>query len=747
MYNKKYKVYYGGSSSIDSKIEQQLEKATINAESLSYSRIEFDSFPRDDLRLKIIMDYNKPKKPYIDFSKLTDIGTIVQACNLQYSGRESLSNSRGIYYADDFVKMHGDTYNWIKLQGLANLKYWDTSATDSLFRIRDGILPSDALSSFFSGPTFADCGNVIQASVYQYIQNIIGIDTFNEVFNNPISQFLITKYQFDELETNENNVGGNPLFFLFDIIDIPLTGSLEILPPIIDTKTLPLTGSSKTLQNGDIIYIRGVEDYFKKHLAGFAPGWNLVVVKEPGKETKFIGFGPDSFSKGPITYEELKQVLINYYNEDHSKETLEKIRLLKKTDAHLKGSTSVGLVEDDDYLNQIKIQLAELLAKDKKPLDSDIVGLQYGIRFNLDKLHMFIKKTKTWFRDMANNPIKTEIVSAIGEKITKSNISSENLKSDFSNYNTDTKERKELFDLMVKFGNAVNEKKSADPSIGLIISGKPGIGKTHLSISVFKYVIKNVLYIDEKYISETFQKTATYPNFKLWLQGIDLIILDDLNSIFGIGSMFLKESIKYCILNKKSILVSSNTHLDVLYSSVPYYIGYDNPIRLNYLIVNDLVSTSYRIPWSEPLIDLDNENKLRKLLDYTGDQSAGVVLFFETLSPEIILTIEKDILALKADSKIRIARDPYRNQRVYDLYMHDIDEFDTFIIKVENRNEGEQLINLIQNAHDMAAKIIVISKNGEVFKQNVNYNLDSYGQENYKVRRIDRLRIIFPGYW
>ena len=37
------------------------------------------------------------------------------------------------------------------------------------------------LSTFFAGPTFADCGNVIMASIYQYILNIIGTTNFNKL--------------------------------------------------------------------------------------------------------------------------------------------------------------------------------------------------------------------------------------------------------------------------------------------------------------------------------------------------------------------------------------------------------------------------------------------------------------------------------------------------------------------------------------------------------------------------------------
>ncbi len=729
MYNKKYFINYGGASApsrgddeIDFSIQRQLLESDTNASSSRYQ--SSFSFPKDDLRLKIMEQYTKKITPYVNLKRFKSLGEIVETTNLPYTDRQR--SYKGIYYADDFVKFHGDTYNWIKLQGVANSNYWDTSTSDSLFKIRDGIQPTDGLASFFAGPTFADCGNVIMASVYQFILNMVGDINFNKLFNSPISQFIITKYLYNQ-QPHEKEISGSPIYFLFDkIADITL----------------------ESLQDGDIIYVRGVKEYFFKHLAGFAPGWNLVVIKKPGQEIKFIGFGPDSFSKGPITYQELKHILITYYNQDRSKETLSKIEKFK--DSGSKGISSVGIGDDEHALNQTKIMLSNTLADDKIPLDSEIIGIQYGIRFNKSKLDKFLElvlNPKSWSILPIYNGMKYPLVSSEGEKIKMSDISIENINSNFDNYLTNTRGRKELFDLMLRFGNAVNSKKDTDPSLGLIISGKPGIGKTHLSIALLKYVNKNVLYVDEKFISQEYQKTASQPNFSEWLRGIELIILDDLNSIYGIGSLFLKTSIEYCISNNKSILISSNTHLDVLYTLVPYYISYNSQIRFNYVIVNDLIAISFRKPWSEPLIKLNNESKLTKILSYKGDKSSGVVLFYDEINYDNLKSIESEIIKKLPKSKIRIAREPYRHQRVYDLYMHDIQKYNIFLIKVETNSEGEQLIKLVESAHDRGSKIIVLSKNAKEFKSKVDYYLNSFLNENYKVRRTDRLRIIFPGYW
>ena len=237
------------------------------------------------------------------------------------------------------------------------------------------------------------------------------------------------------------------------------------------------------------------------------------------------------------------------------------------------------------------------------------------------------------------------------------------------------------------------------------------------------------------------------PDFKVWFKGIDLIILDDLNTIYGSGASFLKEAINYSISNNKGILVSSNSHLDVLYQGLPFIINYDSDTRFNFYSIEETMALSYRKPWSPSLMDEDNTTKLNDLLQYQDNQSAGIVLIYENFDFKTLGTLESQIKKLLPDMKIRIAREPYRNQRVYDLYMHDIDDYELFIIKVENRGEGEQLIHLIENTHDLGAKIIVIAHSDTNFKEQVDANLNSFLNEAYKSRRLDRLRIIFPGYF
>jgi hypothetical protein len=718
---KKYKIYYKGGSSIEKKITRQIEESDRNSRRTSRYRDNDFHIP-DILRVRIINSYRNTLDPKVDLSSFDKMSQILATTNVPYPSRRRFE---GIYYADDYIKNTGSSDLWTTITGLSNSYYWNLATHDCFFKIKDGIKPSDALESFFCGPTFADCANVIQASIYQLIQNKIGKPMFDKIFGNPISQFLITKYLYNNFEsTNKENPMGNPLYFLFDIIE---------------------TDDLSQLQNEDILHIAGIREYTMKHLCGFAPGWNLICVKEKQEdEPKYMGFGPDSFAEGPITYEDLRQIFIRYYNEPHSKETLDKIRIFSKKLG--KGISSVGLSEEDS-LTKVKLELSQMLANDVKPETEPIQGLKFILRFNQDKLRNFIEfaeRDDIWYK----RPIDINPVTSIGKVVKMAKISQENKLSTFENYQVDNQERQNLLDTMLKFAISVSQE---DGPKGLIISGKAGIGKTHLSIGLLKYVFirnKNVLYVDESYIKDQYQKKAQFPDFKLWFTGIDLIILDDLNSIYGSGSTFFRESIDYCFKNNKSILVSSNSHLDMLYDCIPFYIGYNNPIASNFLILNDIQAPSYRKPWSNPLYQLSNEKKIVKLAEYSGNSAAAIVLFTSDVTQQYIYNLVDQYSELvEKKPNVRIALEPYRNQRVFDLYMHDIEEFDLFVIKVTNRSEGEQLVHLIENIHDKADKLIVLSEDKESFTSYINSYIHSSLNDKYLIRRLDRLRIIFPGYW
>ena len=348
-------------TSLDKKISTRLNTARKNSSKLNFDH-KFD-FSKKTLRISVIDDY-KNNINFDQVSKSTDIAKILYSTNRPYSVRKD-----GLYYADDYVRLKHSSESWISLCGLTNSKYWNIATTDSFFKIEEGIKPSDAIRVFFIGPTFPDCANVIQAAVYLSILNKVGDEKFNQLFGNSITQFVITKWLYQNFSsTSKENPYGNPLYFLFD-------------------RFTPEDMTLNDLKDGDILYIQGVSNYFHKHLCGFAPGWNLVCVRpDPKLEPRFVGFGPDTFGDGTLSFDELRIKLIEYYNLDQSKETADKISKMVKNP-----------ITEDDYLNNAKISLAQSLSKDKKDLSHNIDGFFGCIRLNQDKLQRFINSNRSGF--------------------------------------------------------------------------------------------------------------------------------------------------------------------------------------------------------------------------------------------------------------------------------------------------------------------------------------------------------------
>ena len=103
----------------------------------------------------------------------------------------------------------------------------------------------------------------------------------------------------------------------------------------------------------------------------------------------------------------------------------------------------------------------------------------------------FIKDKVAWY-DL-DTPIlfeKYKIQPKKGEKRMLIELSAENRNSTFDNYIVKTETNKKLLNINKNFAYLVSLKETMTSSLGLIISGNPEIGKTHLSISVLKLLIK-----------------------------------------------------------------------------------------------------------------------------------------------------------------------------------------------------------------------------------------------------------------
>jgi hypothetical protein len=744
--------------------------------------IKFDTFSQPTTRSEILARYTNSKITIekIECSSFGDIIiNIMKFINRSYISRDH----NGIYYPEDYVKFYNyDDKNYSQLYGLTNINFFE-SIINSNFMSRLFILPSDALNAFIRGPTFADCASVIQICIYKYIYDLVGKDKFDSLFGmteKPTNQLIITQHLFDPLDTTVNTNAiyksihpkypiGNPLYFLFDkIIDFDIN----------------------KLEHGDIVHIKGVKQYSMKHLVGSAPGWNLICVKEKDL-TKFIGFGPNSFQK-PLTYEEVKQLLIDEYNKDQSNNTKERIRIFSERE----------LPDNDSIL----VKLAITLETDKVLPDSEIGGLILGIRFNQEKFRSFLlDRNNSWTNPAINydEHIKSLPTIEIRENKFLIPFTRETENKTFKNYIQNTQERKAIYDIAFKFAQSVSlmGQKGIEIKgpIGLLMSGTTGIGKSHLSVSIGKYVNqygKKLLFVDETFISSEYQNLGTEKDYSKSFDGIDLIIFDDSNSS-TFGSIFLKHALKYIFDNSKAIVISSNNDISSFALNLPYFINYNDPITHNFKYIRNINMESFRRPWTDTIIG----KTLNDLFHFNGDTASAIIINEPTKQSENLKKYADELLKLYQPAssvvgvqqpassvvgvqqpassvslvplvgmlqsvsafvaskskpavaklpKIRFVKEPMKVQdkswkTVYDLYVTDACEFDYCFINVYDDDDIEQLIKLVNLIHNCGKKIVVITNEISFLTTEINkYFKNKYQKEN-NPRLIERLKMIFPG--
>ena len=375
------------------------------------------------------------------------------------------------------------------------------------------------------------------------------------------------------------------------------------------------------------------------------------------------------------------------------------------------------------------------------------VDMKYKELLKMDGFNIFEDFHKqTWY----NTPNLKNTIKK-GNLILVHNYPKESENNTFENYIIKNKQQEDLFTLSQKFANKVSNQTYMNGPYFFTISGSPGVGKTHLSVAISKYVSsrgKNVIFINSTTISDIYQSSGgkTMDDFfSKWTQNQDLIIIDDINTIYGISAMFFEEAFKYCLINGKSLLITSNIKINELFNeNIPLHFN-DKSL----LIYNSTISLSYRKPWTENILNL--KNPINDLLQYSGNQGAGIVIEGANNREQFALLDSLYINKFNRDLKIRYTKEPFKIQdktwaTVYDLYVHDAPEYNIVITKVFNSNEAEQLLHIIHNTHNYNLKLFIYIESNDNFRNLINTKINSYLFENKKIRLIERTNIILPGF-
>ena len=725
---------------------------TLRKKSNKYLQINLEPVPRmikiNTLRADLLEYFHKINQLPLNFNIVsTDIIEILTIANRAYTSR-AIGLGSGLYYKSDYSKHIRAVEDNMFLP--PNPKYWESNTAYNIFAIKDNVLPSDAIRAWFNGPTIAECANTIQASIYLSILNTYGDDIFNKRFANPVSQFILTNNLFAPLVKESKKISntggtlGNPLFFLF--------------------KLIPENTKLENIQHGDIVYIGGVKNYKTKHLDGESGGWNLICIKETDKPLKFLGFGPDGFSKGALTFEELRKLFIDNYNKEQT--DIEKARIEKFTQSSYTGD------------HRALSEAARKLAFDTVEFDTDIIGLTVKLRLNKEVLDGFmLNDNKPW------GAIDLEAVRTDAKLVNIIPFSAENKHKTFDNYKADTIERKEILDIARKFALHVSSKEPTFPS-GCILTGTAGIGKTHLAVSIAKYVskYKRVLYVDSAYFSRDYQAQmskivdagkmlddtmldAGKMLDDTMLNDIDLIILDDINSCYGPSSAFLESAIKKIYENNLSILITSNKPIERLYEYIPYYIDIFEPFSNNFIVKNYNM-VSFRTPWSDNCVKTKIDETFLK-----WDGPAGIIIkdvqphIFKNdtlesinntnnlVQTKLLEYAEQYAQQYKLASPIKIIGPAYKytqqngylHYKIEDKYSTGLEKASYAIMYISEHYGGScyKLIDIISIIHDNAVKIIIITDNVQFVKTELKKIITGIG--NDKQRITDRVRIILPG--
>ncbi|WP_422488800.1 DnaA ATPase domain-containing protein [Endozoicomonas sp. ALE010] len=653
-----------------------------------------------------------------------------------------VNKSLGIFYPEDYqARELRDLINGSSLGFHSLPKYFDPRYKSSFVATSEGETPSECLSAFFHGPTTADCATTLLACQYRAIETILGTDEFNRLFGSPVSTFRIACSLFCNSETMVQDVCDDmslPSGVLkpFEMIN-PFSGSLFSLFSVGEPISNPtgIEAGDLDIKKGDIVYIQGVKNYSAKHKTGSAIGFNLICTgQDSSAQNLYLGFSPDKFAE-PKTFEQVKKLLIDGYNQPQSTDTIAAIA---------KGET--GYADWTDHTLSYQ---------------SPIVGLTCGLRFRPERWTQFFSSDKAWHQQppLPVTPVLKPKPVDHGEPFPI-----ENLAADFENFETGSSQQDLMKQTALKFTHAViNNLDETLPKkpMGLFLSGSAGIGKTHLCVAVAKKAAHygvNTLYISDERVGCLYLDLGS--DDKQWnrkvdemLAGKDLVIVDDVTECqFGITKMFLAKTMKHVMAENKAIMVSSNypVHIDKKHFDI---IDPLTETAHNFCYLNDLQGDSRRSRWWDSL-EVQTDDALLQLGHYQGDKAAGVITEQAESINEIAIKLSIPVEQIRQVGPCFL---PGGQRLMPDFYLSDLSntrhqavllECDMSGSKLRSRMNIEQFFNVIQRVHDEGLKLVVKTNDRLLFIEKVmnHYEDDFLAEQQKKIRTTDRLKNMFPDF-
>lgn len=614
-------------------------------------------------------------------------------------------------------------------------KYFDRTYKNSFVSKDNDRSPSECLSAFFHGPTIACCATTMLACQYRAIETTIGTDEFNNIFGAPASKFRIARSLFFGSNTPAEFLSAefgrlkpidlvNPLFNLFD--ELGCCFSLPLSNQIGNKLT------EADIKEGDILYIAGVDRYAEKHKTGDGVGYNLICTGQNSSgQNLYLGFSPDLFSQ-PKTYDQVKKILIDAYNQPQGPETIAAIE---------RGGSGFAQLTNDTL-----------------PDDHPIVGLTGALRFNPSRWdYLALQRDKAWHRQPLM-PVSQALPPVPLENGSPFPV--EHFDSDFERFESFSSQQELMKITALKFTHAVIDV-TVEPSrrkpMGLFLTGLPGVGKTHLCVAVAKKAAEHgvkTLYIDAEKVGDLINKhtgdmVQWHCDIDKMLAGKDLVVLDDANSKTGCVQIFLAKTMQRVLTDNIAIMVSSNNRIPVKESSPGFLDPLDKRAH-NFLSLSDLQGDSRRSHWWQSR-EVQAADGLTRLGQYEGSKAAAVIIE----QPVTIDDIAR-VLNISAD-QIRKVGDPFLpgEQRISpDFHCSDLSKTQHQAVVLEFNKTGgksptvwevEQFINIAQKVHDEGLKLIVKTNNSPLFiKKVLRFLKNDILIQREKARIVDRLNHMFP---